>query len=490
MSSNRPPPISPNTNPNTDGTHDDNTAPSVPVVTQASQSSEEFDPVSTPQQQRIRHIHTEDLMDFQLEHLLEHANTESTPIMAPSTVPRFPTPTNRSPDTSRKRIHSVMDSTTIYNKDRAAAAHSMVSLANSTGKKRCNPKDNLLTFLRSNGITNHASLLETAGKPTMNPNSTLQLARRSWFNSSELKTKDVKLDKFRTKMDVLCERGLLPSALTIFHNRLLLEDIMGVKPDTELVLLIHQSHGYVSGPKDTWWSRRIKTIGDDYAPERLNYIIFQSNLYWALKVTVVSNPKTDSLHDKVYTNQDIVQGCTQHGAWGLRVQVGTGEQQNILFRDILMDPIRLQLWVEGCHTNFGRFNAKMRQLTSNITLTATTKRLLEESYGDSILCQDICNRYSCEIEKRIAKAKSSVINSAVISSSKIKHHYSLPSKHTPFVRFRDDVNEKCRKAIMDTYGKFNTITDPILTYTQVRIHTLATIALLNLQPFPNKSFLD
>ena len=136
MSSNRPPPISPNTNPNTDGTHDDNTTPTVPVVTQASQSSEEFDPLSTPQQQRIRHIHTEDLMDFQEEHLLEHANTESTPIMAPSTVPRFPTPTNRSPDTSRKRIHSVMDSTTIYNKDRAAAARSMVSLANSTGKKR------------------------------------------------------------------------------------------------------------------------------------------------------------------------------------------------------------------------------------------------------------------------------------------------------------------------------------------------------------------
>ena len=136
-----------------------------------------------------------------------------------------------------------------------------------------------------------------------------------------------------------------------------------------------------------------------------------------------------------------------------------------------MDPIQLQLWVAGRHTNFGRFNAKMRQLTSNITLTATTKRLLEESYGDSILCQDICNRYSCEIEKRIAKAKSSVINSAVISSSKIKDHYSLPSKHIPFVRFRDDVNEKCEKAIMDTYGKFNTITDPILTYTQVRTST-------------------
>ena len=93
-------------------------------------------------------------------------------------------------------------------------------------------------------------------------------------------------------MDVLCERGLLPSALTRFHNCLLLEDLMGVKADTELVLLIHQSHAYVSGPKDTWWSRRIKTIGDECPPERLNYIIFQSNLYWALKVTLYQIRKT------------------------------------------------------------------------------------------------------------------------------------------------------------------------------------------------------
>ena len=135
MSSNRPPPIPPNTNTNTDDSHNVNTAPSVPVVTQASQSSEELVPLSTPQQQRGVQNVADDFMDFQEEHILEHANIESTPIMAPSTVAYFPTPTNSSPDTSKKRMHSVMDSTTISNKERAAAARSMVSLANSTGKK-------------------------------------------------------------------------------------------------------------------------------------------------------------------------------------------------------------------------------------------------------------------------------------------------------------------------------------------------------------------
>ena len=120
-----------------------------------------------------------------------------------------------------------------------------------------------------------------------------------------------------------------------------------------------------------------------------------------MKVTIVSNPKIESLNNKIYTNHEIVDGCTQQGGWGLRVQVGTGEQQNILFCDLLLAPIQLQLWVEGNNTNFRRFNVKMKQLTSNISLTATTQRLLDESYGDSILCQDICNKYSTEITKTL-----------------------------------------------------------------------------------------
>ena len=51
MSSNPPPPITPNTNTNADFTPDDTTAPTVPVVTQASQLAHEFDLVSRPTQQ-------------------------------------------------------------------------------------------------------------------------------------------------------------------------------------------------------------------------------------------------------------------------------------------------------------------------------------------------------------------------------------------------------------------------------------------------------
>ena len=54
MSSNTPPPITPNTNTNANFTPDDNPPPRVNAVTQASQLTQEFDLVSTPAQQRNR----------------------------------------------------------------------------------------------------------------------------------------------------------------------------------------------------------------------------------------------------------------------------------------------------------------------------------------------------------------------------------------------------------------------------------------------------
>ena len=176
----------------------------MPVVTQASQLAHEFNLVSTSTQQMNRNNLREAFLDIQEEeYILEHANLKTTPIMAPSTVAYFPTPMNPSPDTSKKRIHSMMDSATMNSIDRATAARDMVSLASSTSKKRCNPKGTLLTFLRNDDITNQAcSLMESRGTPKMNPSSTLQLAKLSWFNASTLTMKDEKFKDFKRKMDV------------------------------------------------------------------------------------------------------------------------------------------------------------------------------------------------------------------------------------------------------------------------------------------------
>lgn len=190
------------------------------------------------------------------------------------------------------------------------------------------------------------------------------------------------------------------------------------------------------------------------------------------------NPKRQARCVRVHTERDILTGCTKQGGWGLQVQLlATGEQQqNILFYDLLNNkPLQLQLWREGAHTSYKRIQVKMQHLMSNINLTATTtKCLLRESYGDSILCQDLCNDcYTTMIRNQVVdNLKMLIVNNATISSQKIKNHYSLPSYHALFVPFRDEVNEKCEMAICSTYGTFNTITEPILSYTQVHVPIL------------------
>ena len=124
----------------------------------------------------------------------------------------------------------------------------------------------------------------------------------------------------------------------------------------------------------------------------MNYVVFQSSLYWALRVIVVSNPQHEALLNKVYTENEIVRGCTQHGGWCIQVQVGTNEQKNILFRDLVLAPEHLQLWAKDTHTNYRTMNEKLRRL-SGLNLAGTTKRLLDETYGNDLLCEDICHRY-------------------------------------------------------------------------------------------------
>ena len=83
--------------------------------------------------------------------------------------------------------------------------------------------------------------------------------------------------------------------------------------------------------------------------------------------------------------------------------------------------------------------------------------------------------------KLAENVKANVVKTAIISSQKIKEHYSLPSNHPPFVLFQDEVNKKCEEAILSTYGTFNVITAPILTYTQVCItETIFILLIYNL----------
>ena len=179
-----------------------------------------------------------------------------------------------------------------------------------------------------------------------------------------------------------------------------------------------------------------------------------------------SNPRGEDLYRSIYTKNEILHGCTKQGGWGIGIQLCNGDRQDILYHDLTENPMELHLWADGESTNFKRLSEKFRTL-NNSSLTATVKSLLPEVYGDSILCQDICHRYLTTINSRKQTAKATAIGNATISSRQVKEHYRLPPDNPAFIKFRNMVNDKCMEIIQSTYGQFNTITDPLLSFTNV-----------------------
>ena len=88
------------------------------------------------------------------------------------------------------------------------------------------------------------------------------------------------------------------------------------------------------------------------------------------------------------------------------------------------------------------------------------KRLLDEAYGDATLTQDIIFKYTSIVGEREGATRDNVLSTATLSTRKIKNHYSLPSSSPAFVT-------KCREAVESTYGNFNTIISPLLSFTEV-----------------------
>ena len=77
------------------------------------------------------------------------------------------------------------------------------------------------------------------------------------------------------------------------------------------------------------------------------------------------------------------------------------------------------MWATNTHTNYQTMNEKLRRL-SGLNLAGTTKRLLDEAYGDALLCEDIWHRYTTQISALAETVRSTVVKEAVISSQKIE----------------------------------------------------------------------
>ena len=91
MSSDPPPPITPNVDSNPLVTPANRNPSHIPVVTQPTQLTQEFNSaIDTPARDEIRNQQNTFTQDW----LIEHAESNPLPVLEPSRVPLFPTPTS------------------------------------------------------------------------------------------------------------------------------------------------------------------------------------------------------------------------------------------------------------------------------------------------------------------------------------------------------------------------------------------------------------
>ena len=151
-----PPPTTPRRNLNILFTPDNSQPTTFNVVTQPSQLTQDFDSVSTPVRQA-----ESDQQYYTETWLLDHANSNVTPIVEPSNVPHYyPTPTTDSPDTTRATVRDAMEATTIERSEVASAARSILSLSSQSSQARYSPSTSMLMFLRNEDIDNEIESLK------------------------------------------------------------------------------------------------------------------------------------------------------------------------------------------------------------------------------------------------------------------------------------------------------------------------------------------
>ena len=183
MSSNQPPTTDPIDDTNTLFTPEPRRRTDFNVITQqdSENASQRLDFSSTLSQddrdrfQTHQHYYTEDW-------LTSHGETESSPLVEPSTFAHVPaTPTVDSPTITRTQIRDVMDANTSEMKEITAVARSMVFMSNSSSQKRFTPKTSILAFLRRDVLEAETKLLEDKGISIFDTAATLSQAKRAFY---------------------------------------------------------------------------------------------------------------------------------------------------------------------------------------------------------------------------------------------------------------------------------------------------------------------
>jgi hypothetical protein len=203
----------------------------------------------TPRARHSQVIDADDDPSFDLNSYGNDDNPVQSPMANASTVAVTVTQTQSSPDLNMRSAVDTLLLLNTSNDKKGKKQVAMKDIKQTTSKVRrvTYPIENkLLTFLRLPYI------LPTSTNPFGNFGATYKSANNHWQNERSEKWKPFK--------SVVLKKELKHSlqALSIFHNRLLLEDIMLLNKNDSVIMLLSMNHSFLKDQRhSTTWKKRL-----------------------------------------------------------------------------------------------------------------------------------------------------------------------------------------------------------------------------------------
>jgi hypothetical protein len=263
-------------------------------------------------------------------------NLVQSPMANASTVPVFVTQTQSSPDLN---IRSAADSLLLLSSPKVKKRAAMKDLLKATAKMRrvCYPiKNKLLPFLRTPYIVPPTTTV-TAPSYAFGP--VYKSANNHWQNKRNVAWKPFKSVELKKVLKHA------PHALSILHNRLLLEDIMLLEKNDSVIMLLSMNHPLLNDERhSTRWKKRLLDSWNiqPFQPHQL-----ERTMYYCVALNVETNPNRSRYELGTLLESDIKKNCTERGGDGLVCSFPNDETQLFKFFWFLNNPVDIQLWKVG-----------------------------------------------------------------------------------------------------------------------------------------------
>ena len=176
-------------------------------------------------------------------------------------------------------------------------------------------------------------------------------------------------------------------AISVNHNRLLLEDIMLLKKGEQVLLLISSNHEMLKkkGGNVTFLRNILQSVEiDGMRPQS-----FRKMIYFACNLEASANATRQNLEDRNFTVEEVKRLCTATGGGGVNFVMANNYCHLFKFSDIIAQSYYSSTLIQRMQ----HLKKAMRNVKDVTRLGGVAARMMDEYLGDRTGFIEVSNHY-------------------------------------------------------------------------------------------------